>query len=63
MKIESITFDTRNDRIVVEASDGVVTTFTRNDLVEYLAQFPDRKADLIAMGWVQNAGIMPEPNA
>jgi len=53
MTIESITFDTFNSQLIIVLDNGTVTTYTSADATEYLAQFPEREADLIAMGWKQ----------
>lgn len=53
MMIESITFDSANNRLIVELDDGTVTTYTNADTTAYLTQFPERETDLIAMGWIQ----------
>ena len=51
MNIESITFDSVNNCIIVTLDNGLVTEYTKADTAAYLAQFPDRVADLQAMGW------------
>lgn len=53
MMIESITFDSANNKLIVELDDGTVTTYTNADTTAYLTQFPERETDLIAMGWIQ----------
>jgi hypothetical protein len=53
MNIDTITFDSANDCIIVTLDNGLVTEYTKADVVAYLAQFPDRVADLVAMGWQQ----------
>lgn len=49
--IDSIKFDTTNNIIVVTYADGTSTTYTHVMCDQYLLDFPDRAADLKAMGW------------
>lgn len=47
--MDSITFNTAENKIVVTLTDGTEQTYT--DAASYLADWPDRGADVIAMGW------------
>jgi hypothetical protein len=47
--IESITFNTAENKLIVTLDDGTLTEYT--DATTYLADHPDREADCIAMGW------------
>jgi hypothetical protein len=47
--VETITFDTENNRLGVAFEDGTVREYT--DRATYVADFPDREADCDAMGW------------
>lgn len=47
--IESITFNTAESRLVLTYEDG--TSKTYEDSPSYLADHPERPADVTAMGW------------
>ena len=47
--IESITFNTAEDKLIVTLDDGTSKDYT--DAEMYLADHPDREADVVAMGW------------
>ena len=47
--MDSITFNTTENKIVVTLTDGTEQTYTNAQ--SYLADWPNRKADVIAMGW------------
>lgn len=47
--IESITFNTAESKLIVTLDDGTSKEYT--DAQTYLADHPDRAADVIAMGW------------
>jgi len=47
--IESITFNTAEDKLIVTLDDGTSTEYT--NAADYLADHPDREADCLAMGW------------
>ena len=49
--IESITFDTTENRIIVKFEDGFFQEYLEKDKDKYLSDFPDREADIVAMGW------------
>jgi hypothetical protein len=49
MNIESITFDTAESKLIVTYEDGTSKEYT--DRVSYVADHPDREADVVAMGW------------
>ena len=49
--IETITFDTKNDKLVVNHEDGSSKEYTRADVAQYLIDNPDRNDDIISMGW------------
>lgn len=46
-----ITFNTAENKITVTLEDGTVKEYTQADKNKYLADYPDREADIIAMGW------------
>jgi len=52
MERESITFDYANDVIIVTFVDQTTKTYTKDDANQYIADWPDRMSDIIAMGWV-----------
>jgi hypothetical protein len=47
--IESITFNTAESRLVLTYEDD--TSKTYEDSISYLADHPERPADVVAMGW------------
>lgn len=47
MAIESITFNTKSNKITVEYIDGATEDFTSAE--KYLAKFPNRQADAEAV--------------
>ena len=49
MMIDSITFNTAENKIVVTFEDGNSKDYT--DKQSYLADYPDRVADCDAMNW------------
>lgn len=49
MKIESITFDSINDQIIVLNDDGTSKEFKNSN--QYLSKYPDREQDCISMNW------------
>jgi hypothetical protein len=53
MKIDIIEFNSEYDQIVITTVDGQTLVFTKENIKQYLNSFPDRAADLVAMGWQQ----------
>jgi DNA-directed RNA polymerase sigma subunit (sigma70/sigma32) len=49
--VEAITFDYVEDKLIVWFQNGSSKEYTRDQKDQYLADFPDREADVIAMGW------------
>jgi hypothetical protein len=49
MNIESITFDSFNNEIVVMDENGINKKYKNSN--EYLFDFPKRESDCIAMNW------------
>lgn len=49
--IDSITFNTVEDKIIVTLDDGTTREYSKSDKAQYLIDFPDRTADIEAMGW------------
>lgn len=49
--IDSITFNSAENKIIVIFDDGATREYIRSDKNQYLIDFPDRSADLEAMGW------------
>lgn len=50
MDRESIIFDSVAQNLVVRLADGSSKTYTNP--ADYLAEWPDREADCVAIGWV-----------
>jgi hypothetical protein len=49
--IDSITFNTADSKLIVTFEDGASKEYTEATKDEYLADYPDRAADIVAMGW------------
>jgi hypothetical protein len=49
--IEAITFNTEDSKIIITFDDGTTQEYTQADKEQYLADYPDRAADVVAMGW------------
>lgn len=49
--IDSITFNTAEDKIIITFEDATTREYLRSDKDQYLIDFPDRSADVEAMGW------------
>jgi hypothetical protein len=47
--VESITFNTAESKLIVTFEDASIKEYTDAD--SYIADFPDREADVVAMGW------------
>jgi hypothetical protein len=47
--VESITFNTAESKLIVIFEDGTSKEYTDAD--SYIADFPERAADAVAMGW------------
>lgn len=47
--VESITFNTAESKLIVTLEDQSTKEYT--DAESYLADWPDREADVVAMGW------------
>lgn len=50
MDFEAITFDSKNDRLVVHLGDGGSREYTRDQAAQYIED-TGREADIVAMGW------------
>lgn len=48
--IESITFNTAENKLIVTLEDGTSKEYTQAD--EYITDHPTRVADAVAMGWI-----------
>ena len=51
MESESITFNTGEKKLVVAFENGTTKEYTQTDKDQYLVDYPDRAADVVAMGW------------
>jgi hypothetical protein len=51
--IEKITFHTEQNKLIVTFDDGTFKEYLQSDKDKYLNDYPDRNADLIAMGWTE----------
>ena len=49
--ISTITFDTENDKLIVNYSDSSSKEYTKADIAQYLIDNPERFNDIGAMGW------------
>jgi hypothetical protein len=46
-----ITFNTAENKIIVTFEDGTTKEYLPSDKAQYLIQYPDRVADVVAMNW------------
>lgn len=46
-----ITFNTLDNKLIVTFEDGTSNEYTQADKDKYLSDYPDRAADIAAMGW------------
>lgn len=46
-----ITFNTGENKLIVTFEDGTTKEYIREDKDLYLLDYPDRAADIVAMGW------------
>lgn len=49
--IESVKLDWVNQKITITLEDETTKEYTQADKDAYLADYPDRAADVVAMGW------------
>ena len=49
--MNSITFNTEESKLIVTFEDGTTKEYTQADKEQYLADYPDRAADVAAMNW------------
>lgn len=49
MHLTSITFNTAESKLIVTLDDQSTKEYT--DAESYLADYPEREADVVAMGW------------
>lgn len=57
--IDSITFNTAESKLVVTLEDGTAKEYT--EAAAYLADHPERSADVPAMGWQMPEGWQQAP--
>jgi hypothetical protein len=46
-----ITFNTTEQKLIVTFEDNTTKEYTQADKNQYIVDYPDRIADIIAMGW------------
>jgi len=49
--IDSYTLNWEQNKLVVAFEDGTTKEYAQADKEKYLADYPDRAADVVAMGW------------
>jgi hypothetical protein len=49
--IEAITFNTEELKLIITFDDGTTREYTQTEKDQYIADYPDRVADVVAMGW------------
>jgi hypothetical protein len=49
--IETVTFNTAENKLIVTFEDGTTKEYTQTDAAQYIADYPDRVSDVISMGW------------
>lgn len=50
--MNSITFNTDENKLIVTFEDDTTKEYTQANKEQYLADYPDRAVDVLAMGWV-----------
>lgn len=46
-----ITFNTGENKLIVTFEDGTFKEYLPSDKEQYLVDYPERFADIVAMGW------------
>ncbi len=49
--VDSYTLNFAEQKLIVTFTDGTTREYTQADKDQYLADYPDRAADVAAMGW------------
>ena len=49
--VESYTLSWLENKLIVTFIDGVTKEYVQSEKDAYLADYPDRVADVVAMGW------------
>ena len=49
--IQSIAFNTGENKLIVTFVDDSTREYTQAEKEQYLADYPERAADVVAMGW------------
>jgi len=49
--MNSITFNTEESKLIITFEDGTTKEYLQADKEQYLADYPDRAADVAAMNW------------
>lgn len=49
--VDSYTLNWKENKLIVIFEDGTAKEYTQADKDAYLANYPDRVADVVAMGW------------
>jgi len=49
--MQSITFNTVENKIIIELDDSSSVEYTKGNKEQYLSDYPDRESDIVAMGW------------
>lgn len=49
--IDSYTLNWAENKLIVTFEDGTTQEYAQADKEQYLAAYPDRAADVVAMGW------------
>jgi len=49
--VDSYTIDWENNKLVVTFDDGATKEYDQSTKDQYIADFPDRSADIVAIGW------------
>jgi hypothetical protein len=49
--VEAYTLNFAEQKLIVTFADETTKEYTQEDKEQYLADYPDRAADVVAMGW------------
>ena len=50
--VDSYTLNWEENKLVVAFDNGTIKEYTQVNCDQYIADYPDRIADVMAMGWV-----------
>lgn len=49
--VDSYTLNWADNKLIITFEDGTIKEYTQVDKEAYIADYPDRVSDVVAMGW------------